>query len=270
MRYVLFMWLLAAGLYGSMAPVRADAPEPTIEALKTRVAELEETIAASQPTPTKTPAPRPTAEIDPIPLTADTELLYYYAVPDSQGNAAIFGEIRNISETAVPSPYVRFTLLDDDGNIIDTIDAGPLFSFVEAGKTVPFSATYTGIGMGEWATEEIVGCGDIATDPIPEGLSIEDVRETRKEAERLQLEGKVRNEGNAPVEGVMVYAVLYRPDGRFGGSGVTLIQSPIPAGKTARFELSAYGSEMAGVVEARGTYTYSVVPATNNVAVYSC
>src|SRR5688500_17298619 len=123
--------LLAAGMLGPLVTADADAPEPTIAALETRVAELEATLAAVLPTPTSTPEPRPTAESRPIPLTGETELLYYSVVSDSRGNAAIFGEIRNISEAAVPSPYVRFTLLDDDGNIVDTLTARPLIPFVE-------------------------------------------------------------------------------------------------------------------------------------------
>jgi hypothetical protein len=213
---------------------------------------------------------RPTPYANPMPLTADTELLYYYVVPNSQGEAAIFGEVRNTSGIEVPSPYVRVTVLDAEGNIVDTVDVRPLFSFVGPGETVPIEASFTGIKMEDWVMEEIKGCGDISTDPIPEGLSVEEVDEIRKDARGLELEGKVRNESSTPVERVSVRAILFRPDGRFGGFGTALIQSAIPPGKTARFTLSVYGSDMAGITDAGGTYTYMVKPASNSVAVYFC
>lgn len=250
--------------------MQADPSEPTIEALETRVAELEATLAANRPTPTSTPAPRPTLDTEPMQLTSDTELLYYYVVPNSQNEAAIFGEVRNISEVAVASPYVKFTLFDAEGNIVDTVTARPLFSYVGPGETVPVEASYTGLPMGEWATEEIVGCGNVSTDPLPEGLSVEDVNEVRKTATALEIEGKVRNGSSEPIDRVAVRAILFRPDGRFGGFGSALINSAIPPGKTARFTLSAYGSNMAGIIDAGGTYTYTVIPGINSTAAYGC
>jgi hypothetical protein len=252
---------------------RIAQQDATVEAQSTRIAELEATIAASQPTATPTRAPRPHKPKKagkPVPLTDATELLYYYFAPDSRGNAALFGEIRNASDAEVAAPYVRFTLLDSDGNIVDTVTASPLFPFVAAGKTVPISATYLDLKPSDWASEQVTGCGDVYTDPVPPGLSVEGVKETRKDRDALELEGKVRNGGDGPASRVAVYALLYREDGRFGGSGVGLIESAIPPGKTARFRVSAYGADMAGVTEEGADYTYEVVASVNSVAVYTC
>jgi hypothetical protein len=247
--------------------------DATVEAQSTRIADLEATIAASQPTarPTRTPRPRkPKKTSKPVPLTDATELLYYYFAADRRGDAALFGEVRNTSDAEVVSPYVRFTLLDADGNIVDTVIAFPLFPFVAAGKTVPISVAYLGLKPGDWASEQVTACGDVSTDPVPPGLSVEGVKETRKDQNGLELEGKVRNGGDAPAAGVEAVAVLYREDGRFGGSGVGLIESAIPPGKTARFRVSAFGAEMAGVTEDGPDYTYEVVASVNAIGVYTC
>lgn len=247
-----------------------DARGDKINAQRTQIADLEATIGSNSPTATATAERTKPEETEPIPLTNATELLYYYFATDDRGEASLFGEIRNTTDDEIVSPYVRFTLLDADGNIVSTVDASPLFPFIAPQKTVPISAGYLDVKPTEWESEEITACGDVYTDPAPPGLSIEDVEETRKEPNALTIEGKVRNDGNTPASGVKVVAVMYREDGRFGGHGVALIQSEIPSGKTARFELSAYGSDMAGIAEEGSGYTYDVVASLNNVAAYTC
>lgn len=196
------------------------------------------TGAASATTaPFKRPAP--------IPLTDSISLLYWYAAPvdaSGYGHGYILGEYLNTSDQPVESPFLRITLVDKDGNIAGTAQARPVLLAVEPGKSVGFQTDALDVPPADFADVQIAACAFVGNDPIDamrsDGLKLQSVNTFMRDEKSVDIEGKVLNTRSEPVANVKVVATAYLPDGRYGGSASTFIDSKIPAGKTARFHLT--------------------------------
>lgn len=232
---------------------RAD-PLATVYALQTRVAGDRD--APSTPAePTRVPSER---EEEPLPLGAGLQVDYYYFASDDYGNSHLLGEITNVGEFAVANPYVQFVLYDEAGNVVDAVRLGSVIPVIEPGESAPIEGSISDLLPEEWSTEEVTLCEtyDEPSAFASDGLEVRDVEEIRKEQDALEIEGQVYNGGPAPVDGVTVIALAYNEDGRYAGSGRAPLQFEIPAERSGRFDLTAYGMDLAGVEN--DDYTYEL------------
>ena len=225
-------------------PVPAQTVDPyaTIAALETRVSELETTLAPGE-TPTPAPTRPPVSNDVPTVLADGLELLYYYFVDTDFGGALVLGEVRNTTNRTLDGPTLQFAYLDADGNILGTSRVSSVFNVIPAGQTMPIEGD-TGsedLPVGSWAREEIELCTWSGKETNPkysaEGLELQDVKETEREGEKLQIEGVVRNNSTGPAENVYVRALVYSQDDKYAGVIWTNIEVAIPSNKTARFTL---------------------------------
>lgn len=219
--------------------------EATISALQTQVAELE---AMLTPASVATRAAIPHAD-EAIELGDGTVLDYYYLVDDGYGGVQVLGEISNPGELDVIAPVVRFTLYDTVGNLIEApTTSSPLPSLLAGGR-IPFSAYVADVSANEIARADVAACvafGD-ASEFGSVGLMLESVVEETKTTDRLVVNGLVRNTTDGELDRVAIFALVYLDDGRYAGTGRTIIQAPIPPGRTARFDLSAGDFDFPGV-----------------------
>jgi len=277
--------VLVAGLLAGIRPSGAtnlqqhdsDA-DATINALQTQVSGLQTEVATLAPTPTATQAPRPAVSTEPQPLADGLELLYYYTIED-ESSVTLLGEVRNTTEQRLDSPYFEITLLDIDGNIVGTTNAKPALVTIGPGETMPFETSINDIERDEWHSEEIVSCTWPSEFYVSEGygelptLQLQDVEEVEQSGDRLEVEGKVLNSGDTPVERVEVIAFVYLPDGRYAGHASERIDVPIPPGKTARFSLDGGSYDIPGLDLLGGddNYTYRLWVGTEpGSRVYLC
>lgn len=216
--------------------------EATIGVLQTQVAELQTQVATVPPKSTATPTPLPTVATEPQTLSNEWELLYYHAI-EKESSTAILGEARNASDQRIGAPHLALTLLDAEGNILDTVYARPAIVALDPGDVMPFEADVTTVERSEWQLATITACewgpqlyieGEYGTSSA---LVLQDVEEHEKSDERLTIEGTVLNNGLTPIDEVHIKALVYLPDGRFAGTTTTWIDASIPSGKTARFHI---------------------------------
>jgi hypothetical protein len=207
---------------------------------------------------------------DPISLGSGLEIVYYSFFNDDYGNVQMLGEFRNVGGDAIANPKARFVLYDDDGNVIDTLDANAVLPVVEPGESVPMRGFVNDVQVGEWATEEPSLCQgyDDPAEYSTENLELRDVEELAHEEDHLEVEGQVYNGNTTPIGNVAVIALAYQ-NGRYVGSGRAPLRYEIPAERSGKFELSAYGTDLAGVDGK--DYTYDLwVGVTPNVTVHTC
>lgn len=263
------------GQSGSGAASGQDDREATIAALETTVAEQATTIADLRPTdddgPTPTvAAPRtsraePGDAAEPIPLGNDLRLDYYYLIDDEYGNVRLFGEVSNDGDTAA-EPYIQFVLYDDAGNVLATLNASSPLPALLPGDSIPIEGFANELATEEIASEDLSLCetfGD-PTEYGPDGLELRSVVEEHRNADSFSVRGEVFNLRGSPVERVKVEALVYRADGRYAGSGATLIQAAIPSQRSARFDLLVGKFDMAGLSGTREAgYSYELWAGTS-------
>jgi hypothetical protein len=254
-----------------------DAEAP-IAALHTQVPQRQTQVAGTMPTAPATAVPRPTVATQPQMLTNEWELLYYYAIEDDS-STTLLGEVRNTTGQRLGSPYLEITLLDAEGNIVGVTNGSPALVTTDPGEATPFEATFSDIRRDEWYQAHIAACEWGSKYYVEEGygelpaLQLQSVEEAEKSADRLEIEGKVFNSGSTPVEQVQVTALVYLPDGRYAGHATARIDVPIPAGKTARFNLEGWGYNVPALElpETGDNYSYRLVVGTEPGArVYGC
>lgn len=253
----------AAGRSGAGATRIAVAPFATVFAQQTEEANAAVGGATVSPT---------TAPLDDvaIPLGGSLEIARYAFFDDEYGNVQMLGELRNVGGEAVANPKARFILYDEGGNVIDTLDASSVLPVVEPGDLIPVRGFVNDVQSAEWVTEEAYLCQgyDDPTEFAVEGLELQDVEEQSHEEDRLEIEGQVYNGNAMPIGGVTVIALVYQ-DGRFVGSGRAPLQYEIPAERSGRFELSAYGTDLIGVDG--DEYTYDLwAGVTPDVTFHTC
>lgn len=245
-----------------------DSLATKVKDLRTQVAVLKDQVPTAVPT-------RKSVKTDgdvkgPLVVSPNFEIVnYYFAAPaNSYEGFQIFGEIRNTSGVALDAPSLQFILLDNDGNIVDSAGALPLFEYLEADAVMPFhgSGDYDGTKIGEWTNESVNVCygGEPAQSDEyrSDGLSLEGVIEEGRERTRLRITGKVRNGRDVDVSRVAVKAVVYDGDGRYVGDISDYLSTSIPTGKTATFEIDeGFGqfSTFNPLEYASGSYTYELV-----------
>jgi hypothetical protein len=259
-----------------------DGAKATVEALQTRVAELEaensRLMTAVAAPPVEAAASTPTARKEKTPASAEVvelapglELLSYrfvysglYRADSDEKATFVLGEMRNTTNQALDAPGLKFVLLDGEGNIVGDINGDPILPVIQPGETMPFESAIFGDEPEptEWETEQIEICGAWgSTDNMagfdPTGLELRDVEETET-GENLSVSGSVFNGAEQPAEGVYVKAAVYDEGGRFAGWFWTALDVAIPAGKSARFSLDGSGDPQDPLGVAGPGYSYEL------------
>lgn len=254
----------APSSFASSASAQNGA-EATVEALQTRVAELEAqnrglatatadlqsgtSEIARTPTTARTPASDQVVELAP-----GLELLSYRFVrsgiysADSDTKATfVLGTIKNTTNLMLDAPGLKFVLLDGAGNVGGDINGDPILPVILPGESMPFESAIFGDEPepNEWETEQLELCDDWgATDHLarfdPTGLALQEVEETITN-DRLSVEGVVFNGRDRPAEGVYIKAAVFDASGLFAGWFWTSIDVAIPVNKTARFAFDSFG-----------------------------
>lgn len=205
----------------------------------------------------------PPADLEWLDIGDGLELRYYFAA--GQYAMYILGEVRNTNAEAVPSPSFSITLLDSDGNIVGTQRLIDLYPIVEPETPTPYQVVMDpSIEPESWESEEVEVFNREAYGPAEcsTGLELRDVVEEDKSAEQLRISGKVYNGGTRPLDGVIVWAAVYRIDGVYAGVINESIGTTIPLEKTAAFSL--FGLRVPGLLlpDSDPDYTYRLF-ATN-------
>lgn len=226
--------VLAITLFTAPAVAQDDDAEATIEALQTRVAELEaelEPYSEGEPT-------TPAIEDDPIPLGDEFELLYFY-YGGVDGDVHLYGEIRNVLQEGTVAPEIVFSFLDDAGVVIGTEEVPPLWGWVAGGATMPFQ---TGSLLGrallpeDWMSVDVSRGDDVY---VSNPLRIDVLASGPMPESGESLEGRIVNTGDGPVSGVSIQVARYDEDGYYVGSCYDdYLDITIQPGKFGRFSFS--------------------------------
>lgn len=170
------------------------------------------------------------------------------------------GEVRNNTTETISSPSISLTLIDGDGNIVGAQGLIDVYPIVEPGTPTPYQVVLDpSIVPGSWETETVEAYSTEGYGPTTcsTGLELRDVVEEDKSTDWLDITGKAYNGGTVPLDGVIVWAAVYRTDGVFAGIVNGSIGAAIPPDKWGAFRV--YGSLMPGLTP---DYTYRLF-ATN-------
>lgn len=108
------------------------------------------------------------------------------------------------------------------------------------------------------------------------GLTLEGVTEVVRSKTQLKVQGKVKNNSDAPINGVRVVAAFFDHKGRYVGyeQDFSLGGVAIPAGKTGRFSIDARagGSSITTALEFIDgrDYTYDLWVARDSQTWFTC
>jgi len=223
----------------------AEARGEKINAQRTKIAELEATIGTTL-VPTETPEPSTSTNIEWTDIGRGISFYDYYA-EDDFGFVLLLGEFRNTNDHAVPVPIIRFTLLDEDGNIVTSTIVSEAHPFIGARDTTPFQIVVDDVHLGDWASEsfEVINIDDTAVS-CSANLELRNLQE-EKDSNSLRVTGSVFNGGDAAVDGISIVAAAYRSDGRYAGRASDYVQASVPAGKSARFNVFGTKGSFPGV-----------------------
>ena len=189
------------------------------------------------------------------------EIRYYFASDEFATYA--LAEVRNTTGVATPSPSILLTLLDGEGNIVGSANLIDVYPIVEPARPTPYQVVLDpSIEPNSWSSVTIEANPAYGEASCSSGIEVRDIEKKEQTPEQLRVRGRVFNGGNLPLDGVLVWAAIYRTDGVFAGVINKSIQATIPPGKTAAFEL--FGLRVPGLQlpDSEPAYTYRIF-ATN-------
>lgn len=203
----------------------------------------------------------PDKRLEWVDIGSGLELRYYFASDEFATYA--LAEVRNTTDVATPSPSILLTLLDGDENIVGSANLIDVYPIVDPARPTPYQVVLDpSIEPNSWSSVTIEANPGYGEASCSSGIEVRDIEKKEQTSEQLRVRGKVFNGGNLPLDGVLVWAAIYRTDGVFAGVINKSIQATIPSGKTAAFEL--FGLRVPGLQlpNSKPTYTYRIF-ATN-------
>jgi len=181
---------------------------------------------------------------EPIEL-AEGLLLSDYRFLADNFKANLLGEIENTGDKAFDGQALNATFLDAQGAPIESIYPIPLIPVIQPGQRIPVTGSFSEFNPLEddWSEATFAICGEHPKHEYTErtaqlDLRIEEVSENRED-DSYQVEGTIRNEGEADAESVEVHAIYRDDEDRLIGLSLSRIDDPIQAGGDAAFSIEA-------------------------------
>lgn len=278
--FVLICIIALGSWFATVAASPQHDAEATIEALQTRVAELESenselrtqvTVPATSTLPQSSAIPTSAASEKPMELADGLQLLSYrfiysglYFANDDDKATFVVGEIKNNTDRELDAPGLKFVLLDEKGNIVGDINADPILPVIMPDQVMPIQSAIFGDEPkpSEWKTEHIDLCGSWGTSENlaeydPTHLKLQNLMEKHTGRE-ISFSGSVLNGSDQPAKGVYIKAAIFDKSGRFSGWFWTALDVPIPAGKSEQFQFNSVGDPHDPVGVAGDGYTYKL------------
>lgn len=216
-------------------PTATATAIPTNTPTKTQTPTVTPEASPTPITPTPTPSPSPTASPSVTPQPAGVWIYDYTPSYDSQGDLWLIGEIINTTSSYARVNSVRFDIVNDLGQTIDTIHAWTLIEVPPGSKTcfqyrdyhLPLG--YSGLKSGSVSYTLV--------DKEQPHLTITDLQHTIHDPV-LTLTGRLTNDDAHRVRDVVVVGTFYNYMGKVVGcDDWRILDGYIPPGESASFSL---------------------------------
>ncbi|MCA9934625.1 MAG: FxLYD domain-containing protein [Anaerolineales bacterium] len=171
----------------------------------------------------------------PVPMQLAVLVAQGYQTP--VGSLWLLGEMRNEGDLPVENVQVEFGLRDAGGNLLGTAVAWTAAAIIPPGETAPFGvllseppAGYASPTVAIVGGESVVDLGSRYLDVVvAEGTAV------IPDGERVQVSGKVQNDGDVVATAVRVILTVYDSQGQVSGYTQQTLDGPLFPGDNTSF-----------------------------------
>ncbi len=160
-------------------------------------------------------------------------------VRTTAGDAVVLGEVVNDSPQGVEEVTVQVELLDAEGRPLTTTVTMAMADVVPAGGSVPFAVVVAQAPTYSQVSARVIrALPEVPARLTHHGLYLAEASGRAVYDRTFVVMGKVRNMGQDEALDAFVVVTLYAEDGTVIGAARQALDSPIPSGNRAVFEIS--------------------------------